>query len=154
MMMQSAGAAALAELWWAGDGPWEQASLSRPAEVVPLLERVVAAMAAQGYPGRTCQEMRLALEEAVVNGLRHGNALDPAKRVRVRYRVLPQAVLADVEDEGSGFDPSALPDPTAPENLDRPCGRGLLLMRHFTTWMCYHGRGNRLSLCKYRPPAR
>jgi serine/threonine-protein kinase RsbW len=141
----------LEQVWWSGDGLWTQVSLSAAAEIVPLLERVVAGMAGQGYPPRTCREMRLALEEAIVNGLRHGNGGDPTRRVRVRYRVQPQAVLADVEDEGPGFDPSAIPDPTAPENLEKPTGRGLLLMRHCTTWLCYHGRCNRLSLCKYRP---
>jgi serine/threonine-protein kinase RsbW len=59
-------------------------------------------------------------------------------------------MLVEVEDEGPGFDPGQVPDPTAPENWDKPSGRGLLLMRHFTTWMRYHGRGNRVTLCKHR----
>jgi serine/threonine-protein kinase RsbW len=119
----------------------------------PLLECVVAQMAAHDYPRRSRQELRLALEEAVVNGLRHGNGGDPAKRVLVRYRVLPEAVVIDVEDEGPGFDPTAVPDPTLPENLGKPSGRGLLLMRHCTNWLWYQGCGNRVTLCKYRPPA-
>jgi serine/threonine-protein kinase RsbW len=139
--------------WLADTWTWTKAELRRSAEVSPLLERVLARMAEHSYPRRFCQELRLALEEAVVNGLRHGNAGDPTKRVLVRYRVLPEAVLIDVEDEGPGFDPTAVPDPTRPENLDRPSGRGLLLMRHCTNWLWYRGRGNRVMLCKYRPPA-
>jgi serine/threonine-protein kinase RsbW len=135
------------------ENPWRQASLRRPDEVAPLLDRVAAAMAAHDYSRRTCWEMRLALEEALANALRHGNGGDPAKRVRVCYRVGAAEVLVGVEDEGPGFDPAAVPDPTAPENLDRPCGRGLLLMRRYSTWLRYHGRGNRLTLCKHRPPA-
>jgi serine/threonine-protein kinase RsbW len=130
-----------------------EVSLSIAAEVVPLLDQVVAAMDELGYPSRTCWELRLILEEAIVNGLKHGNGGDLSKQVRVRYQVRPEAVFAEVEDDGPGFDPSAVPDPTAPENLDRSCGRGLLLMRHYATWLRYHGRGNRLSLCKCRPVA-
>jgi hypothetical protein len=60
-------------------------------------------------------------------------------------------VLAEVEDEGPGFDPAAVPDPTDPEYLERPCGRGLLLMHHYLTWLCYLGSGNLVTLCKRRP---
>ena len=139
--------------WLSESWMWTKAELRRSAEVTPLLERVVGRMAEQGYPRRSCQELRLALEEAVVNGLRHGNAGDPTKRVVVRYQVLPETVMIDVEDEGPGFDPTAIPDPTRPENLDKPSGRGLLLMRHCTNLLCYRGRGNRVTFCKHRPPA-
>jgi serine/threonine-protein kinase RsbW len=118
--------------------------------MTPLLEEVVDAMAGWGYSSRDRSGMRLALEEAIINGLRHGNGGDLGKCVRVYYRVGPDAVLAEVEDEGPGFDPAAVPDPTLPENLGRPSGRGLLLMRHFTTWVCFSGRGNRVTLWKER----
>lgn len=128
------------------------ACVREASEVTPLLDRVVDALREQAYPPAACRELRLALEEAVVNGIRHGNAGDPAKRVRVRYRVGPEAIVVEVEDEGPGFDPYRVPDPTACENLDKPSGRGLLLMRHSTSWLCYHGRGNHLTFCKYRAP--
>ena len=130
---------------------WTEVELRRSAELEPLLEQVVAAMVAQDYSRRTCWEMRLALEEAIVNGLRHGNRFDPTKRVLVSYHVGPSAVLAEVEDEGPGFDPADGPDPTDPEHLERPCGRGLLLMHHYLTWLCYLGSGNLVTLCKRRP---
>jgi serine/threonine-protein kinase RsbW len=129
-------------------GPWSQVSLRRGDEVVPLLDQVEAAMTELGYPPRDAMGLRLALEEAIVNGLRHGNGGDPSKQVVVRYSVGPEEMLGEVEDEGPGFDPERVPDPTAPENLDKSSGRGLLLMRHFTTWLRYHGRGNRVTLCK------
>jgi serine/threonine-protein kinase RsbW len=132
----------------AAGGPWSQVSLRRGDEVVPVLDRVAAAMTELGYPPRAVLGLRLALEEAIVNGLRHGNGGDPAKQVVVRYAVGPEEVLGEVEDEGPGFDPERVPDATAPENLDRSSGRGLLLMRRFTTWLRYHGRGNRVTLCK------
>jgi serine/threonine-protein kinase RsbW len=94
--------------------------------------------------------VRLGLEEALVNAVRHGNRGDPRKRVRVRYRVAPQEVWAEVEDEGPGFDPGAVPDPTGPERLERPGGRGLLLMRHYLSSVSYNERGNAVTLRKRR----
>jgi serine/threonine-protein kinase RsbW len=129
---------------------YRESALCRAEEVVPLLDDLVAAMAGLGYPPRDGQAVRLALEEAVVNGVRHGNGGDPARRVLVRCWVRPDAVLAEVEDEGPGFDPSLVPDPTLPENMDRPSGRGLLLMRHFMTWVRFCGRGNCVMLYKRR----
>jgi len=130
---------------------WRALSLRRAGEVAPLVEALAAEMAGLGYPQRDCLGVGLAVEEAVVNGLRHGNREDPAKQVRVRYRVSPGAVLAEVEDEGRGFDPELVPDPTLPENLDRPSGRGLFLMRHYLDRVCFCGRGNRVVLYKRRP---
>jgi serine/threonine-protein kinase RsbW len=130
--------------------PCREVYLRRTAQVTPLLDAVLAAMDKQGYTPANCRELRLVLEEAIVNGLKHGNGGDPAKRVRVRYRVGPEAVVAEIEDEGPGFDPARVPDPTALENLDKPSGRGLLLMQHYTNWLCYSGRGNHLTFCKYR----
>jgi serine/threonine-protein kinase RsbW len=118
--------------------------------MVALLDQVEAAMTELGYPPRDVMGLRLALQEAILNALRHGNGGDPAKRAVVRYAVGPEEVLAEVEDEGPGFDPERVPDPTAPQNRDKECGRGLLLMRHFTTWVRFHDRGNRVTLYKRR----
>jgi serine/threonine-protein kinase RsbW len=137
-------------------GPWSQVSLRRGDQVVPVLDQVEAAMTELGYPPLDVMGLRLALQETILNALRHGNGGDPAKQVVVRYAVGPGEMLAEVEDEGPGFHPERVPDPRAPENLEKECGRGLLLMRHFTTWLRYHGRGNRVTLCKRRsaPPCR
>jgi serine/threonine-protein kinase RsbW len=114
---------------------------------------VTAAMPAWGYSERDVFAVRLALEEAVVNGLKHGNAGDPAKEVRVRYRVTAEEVVAEVVDEGPGFDPDQVPDPRALENLERPGGRGLLLMRHYVTEVRYNDRGNAVTLRHRRSPS-
>ena len=81
-----------------------------------------------------------------------GHRGDGRKSVRVTYQVGPWQVLAEVEDQGPGFDPSRVPDPTAPENLDKPCGRGLFLMRHYMTWVYHSSRGNCVTLCRSRSP--
>jgi serine/threonine-protein kinase RsbW len=135
-------------------GPWVCVSLRRADDVVPYLEGVTDALFHLGYPPRDVAGLRLALEEAIVNGLRHGNGGDPARRVVVCSSLRREEVLFEVEDEGAGFDPRQVPDPTAPENLGRPSGRGLLLMRHYTTWVRHLGRGNSVLLCKRRSPCR
>ena len=65
-------------------------------------------------------------------------------------RSMRRSATVEVEDEGEGFDRSSVPDPLAPENLERSSGRGLLLMRHYLTWMGYNARGNCVRLCKCR----
>jgi serine/threonine-protein kinase RsbW len=129
---------------------WQAARLSSTGEVAPLVEAVAAAMAALGYGRKDLFGMRLALEEALVNAIKHGHRYDRAKVVRVRYRVCQEHALVEVEDEGPGFDPFAVPDPTAAENLGRPCGRGVLLMRSYLTGVRYSGRGNCVTLWRRR----
>lgn len=128
----------------------EPASIHGTAEVPTLVEIIANAMAAVGYAKPDIFGMRLALEEALVNAVKHGNRGDPQKRVLVRYHVTAEQVLVQIEDQGAGFDPTRVPDPTDAEHLDCPCGRGLLLIRHYTTWVQYNARGNRVTLCKKR----
>jgi serine/threonine-protein kinase RsbW len=129
---------------------WHEQTVHTTAEIGRVVGDIIAAMVAADYPGRDVFGMHQALGEALVNAVVHGNGGDPAKSVRVRYRVTDRRVQAQVEDEGPGFDPEAVPDPTAPENLTRPSGRGLLLMRHFMTWVHHNERGNWVRLCKER----
>src|SRR5205823_10165932 len=75
--------------------------------------------------------IKLAVEEALVNAIRHGNNMDRSKRVHINCRICSERFEVQITDEGPGFDPNHVPDPTAPENIERPCGRGLLLMRHY-----------------------
>lgn len=80
---------------------------------------------------RTRLEITLAVEEALANAMKHGNQMKPYKTVRVAYLVKGDVFYVRIADEGNGFDPGSVPDPTLEENLERPCGRGLRLMRHF-----------------------
>lgn len=72
-----------------------------------------------------------ALREAVANAVRHGNQQDPGRVVKITYEIVNSTVTIRVEDEGEGFDPEDIPDPTDPENLLRPSGRGIFYMRQF-----------------------
>jgi anti-sigma regulatory factor (Ser/Thr protein kinase) len=115
----------------------------------------------------------IALEEALRNALFHGNleisseqregdgeayrrliegrrSSDPyqTRRLIVQVRFSPGEATFVIEDDGPGFDPSDLPDPTEPENLDKVSGRGLLLMRTFMDEVSYNDRGNRVTMVK------
>ena len=92
----------------------------------------------------------MALEEALVNAIKHGNGMDPAKQVQIDCRFDDDGVRIVIEDEGPGFDVTAVPDPTAEENLDKPGGRGIMLMRSFMSHVEYNELGNRLVLEKRR----
>lgn len=75
-------------------------------------------------------ELLIAMTEAVNNAIVHGNKLDPSKQVTITFDVLNEKnIRFVVEDEGPGFDYNNLPDPTAPENIEKPHGRGVFLMR-------------------------
>jgi serine/threonine-protein kinase RsbW len=128
--------------------PWCLAYLSSVDEIVPQLDEVAQVMTTVGYSQKDVFCVRLALEEALVNAIKHGHRHDPRKQVEFRYRIDREKVLLEVEDQGQGFDPQDIPDPTAVENLERPCGRGLLLMRAYMTWIRYNESGNCLTLCK------
>lgn len=98
--------------------------------------------------------IRLAVEEALVNAIKHGNGSDPSKKVRIEYEIDPEQVRIRIEDEGPGFDPEDVPDPTDPEFLERPCGRGLMLMRHYMSHVEFSQGGNCVEMLKRRgePP--
>lgn len=105
-------------------------------------------MEEQGFAPRDVFGVRLALEEALVNAIKHGNKMDPTKNVRVRWRLDSEHIHVSVEDEGPGFDVSQVPDPTEEENIDKPGGRGIMLMRAFMSLVEYNETGNRLTIEK------
>lgn len=113
-------------------------------------ERIVARLEELEYSTREVFGVRLALEEALVNAIKHGNRMAPDKTVRVEWAVSPEFVRVVIEDQGPGFKPENVPDPTMEENLERPCGRGIMLMRAFMSHVEYQGRGNVLVLEKRR----
>jgi serine/threonine-protein kinase RsbW len=124
--------------------------LSEARRVQDLIEE---ALQASSYTEHDIFAIKLALEEALVNAIKHGNQMDPDKRVFVVYRVTAERFDIRITDEGAGFNPADVPDPTDPANLERPCGRGLLLMRGFMTEVEYHGKGNVVSMSKVREAA-
>lgn len=106
--------------------------LSSRFENIEVAERALLDLCEQaGCGGEDEYWLVTALREAVANAVRHGNNEDPNRKVVVRFRIDYRAVQIRVVDEGTGFDPESVPDPTAPENLLRPSGRGIFYMRQF-----------------------
>jgi len=90
--------------------------------------------------------LRVGLTEALSNAMLYGNAHDPAKRVRVEVTIGEGAIRARVTDQGCGFDPFSIPDPTCPENIMKSGGRGLFLMRQLLDEVQYNAEGNQVTL--------
>lgn len=82
-------------------------------------------------------DLSVSVRECVVNALKHGNKLDPSKRVTVTFGFDPGAIEVWIQDQGEGFDPDAVPDATAPENILNAAGRGLFFMRAFMSEVEY-----------------
>ena len=104
----------------------------------------------QNFSEKVIFGIKLAIEEALVNAIKHGNQMDRDKNVRVSYTVSDEHFLIEIEDQGEGFNPDDVPDPTDPENIERPCGRGLLLMRTYMTECCFVPPGNKCRMRRIR----
>ncbi len=115
-----------------------------------VLEEVLDELEARCWCKHDIFSVHLAIEEALVNAIHHGNRLDAAKQVRVSCRMSPELVRIEITDEGEGFDPTAMPDPTDPDRLETPGGRGVLLMRSFMSRVEYNALGNRVVMEKQR----
>ena len=101
-------------------------------ENIEVAERALRDLCdAAGCDGDDLYWVVTALREAIANAVRHGNRAQPERKVHVDYSVDRCTVTIRVEDEGEGFDPAAVPDPTVPENLLRPSGRGIFYMQQF-----------------------
>jgi serine/threonine-protein kinase RsbW len=123
---------------------------SDAAEARRVQEEIEHALKYHQFSERDIFGIKLALEEAVINAIKHGNQMDRAKKLRIAYRISPDRFDVLIADEGRGFDPSDVPDPTAVENLERACGRGLMLMRHYMSEVAFNGCGNSVTMCKHR----
>jgi len=118
-----------------------------------VVEEIVHHLEGEQWAPHDVFAVHLALEEAIANAIRHGNRLDGEKVVRITCRLAPQQIQVEVEDQGPGFQPQEVPDPTQTENLEIPSGRGILLIQNFMSRVCYNKRGNCVVMEKDRRPA-
>jgi len=124
-----------------------------PSELVvgrKLLDELLAKLESLKWNRHDIFSVHLAVDEALTNAIVHGNKSDAEKQVRFSCRVSPDVVRVEIVDEGGGFDPHALPDPTAPDRLECPCGRGVMLMRSFMSHVEFHKHGCHIVLEKKR----
>lgn len=123
---------------------------SKPSGLKEPCLRLLAALEEKGYTQDDVFAVHLALEEAFLNAVKHGNKMDPTKSVTLEYVVDEEKVEIRLEDEGKGFNPRNIPDPRVGENLYRPEGRGLLLMTAYMDVVEYNERGNALRMVRYK----
>ncbi len=122
------------------------------SEVRRVQSDIKDGLQAQGFGERDMFHVELAMEEALVNAMKHGNQLDEDKLVLLKYTITPDVFEVRIEDQGSGFNPDDVPDPTMPENLERACGRGLYMIRSFMNDVTYLGKGNIITMRKVKSP--
>jgi serine/threonine-protein kinase RsbW len=115
-----------------------------------FIREVLARLEAACWTSQDIFGVHLALEEAVVNAIKHGNKLDREKHVSVSCKLSTDRFWISIADEGQGFDPKAVPDCTDTEHIQLPHGRGLLLMRCYMSRVDYNDRGNAVTMEKQR----
>jgi serine/threonine-protein kinase RsbW len=113
-------------------------------------DQIMRQIQAMGYSPHCVFGIRLALEEALVNAVKHGNCGEASRRVFVSYDIGPDRAVVRVRDEGVGFNPEKVPDPTSPDRVCLPCGRGIMLMRAYLDEVTYSDQGNEVQLVKER----
>lgn len=101
-----------------------------------------------GYTSQNQFAVKLALEEALINAIKHGNRLNPHKKVRIEARVSDRRLEIIIEDEGPGFTRHAVPDPTLRENIEKCSGRGILLMEAYMNSVHWSHGGRRVKMVK------
>lgn len=104
---------------------------SRLEAIDEAIERTVKIATDSGLPDEALFGIDLAVREAIANAVKHGNKFDETKKVKITFEKSPQELTIIIEDEGAGFEPSAVPNPTNPENLLSESGRGILFMQNF-----------------------
>jgi len=109
---------------------------------------ILEEVARRGFNSQSTFAIKLALEEAMINAVKHGNKLNPSKTVRIEAKISPTVAEIVIEDEGPGFDRKSVPDPTAEENLEKCSGRGILLMEAYMNRVEWSRGGRRVHMVK------
>jgi serine/threonine-protein kinase RsbW len=123
---------------------------SRFEEVGRAEHAIIIAAEAHGFDETACFAIKLSLEEALTNAIKHGNEFDPDKSVTVEYHVSDKEVRVRICDQGTGFRPARVPDPTLDENLEKPHGRGIMLMRAYMNEVQFSPDGRCVTMIKKR----
>ncbi|MSR53308.1 MAG: ATP-binding protein [Gemmataceae bacterium] len=127
-----------------------QTVIQSDLDAARLLQEEIEGVVRHAFEEPEAFAIKMAVEEALVNAIKHGNQMDPDKIVRVVYTLNKERFDVRITDEGPGFNPDDVPDPTAPENLERPCGRGLLLIRYYMSSVSFVDDGRTIVMQKFR----
>lgn len=131
----------------------EESFPSRTTEAKRILESILARLEGENWFPHDIFGVHLALEEALVNAVKHGNRMDEAKSVHVECKLSPERLYVRIRDEGPGFKMEEVPDCTEDENLEKASGRGIMLMRNFMSFVEYNDIGNMVTMEKSRKKA-
>ena len=115
-----------------------------------LIDSVMGELQASEWTSKEQFAINLALEEALVNAVQHGNGSDPSKNVHFSCCLTNSLAKFRIEDEGNGFNPDAVPDPTDDEHILIASGRGVLLIKGFVSRVWWNAKGNVLEFEKDR----
>ncbi len=114
------------------------------------IELLLSALTDAGWEGRDFFHIQMAVEEAMVNAVTHGNQESPDKQVELEFKVDPKIAYLRIKDQGNGFDPADLPDPRDDENISCTNGRGVMLIQELMTEVSYNARGTEVVMTKHR----
>ena len=131
-------------------------SLSSTMESVSEVEAAAEKLAADaGLDEDERFRLTMAVREAAVNAVLHGNDYDPSKQITASFENTGKSLVISIADQGKGLDPETIPDPLAPENLLRGTGRGIFLIRSFMDEVHFRQLhpGTELTLVKHLAPA-
>jgi serine/threonine-protein kinase RsbW len=117
-----------------------------------IQDKIMSDVNRRGYNSQTVFAIKLALEEAMMNAIKHGNRRDEKKKVRIEANVNSQQAEIVVEDEGAGFNRRSVPDPTLPENLEKCSGRGIHLIEAYAHEVEWSKGGRRLRIVIHDGP--
>ena len=123
---------------------------SNPSAVVGVCRQILSKLEENNFGKDDIFAVHLTLEEAFLNAVKHGNKMDPSKKVRVDYTLSPDKIEISITDQGPGFKPETIDDPRFGENLFKPGGRGLLLMNSYMDKVQYNEKGNSVYMVRYR----
>lgn len=123
---------------------------SKPSAVTGVFQQIQAKLIDHNFGKDDIFAVHLTLEEAFLNAVKHGNKMDPSKKVKVEYSIDADKIEISITDQGSGFRPDAVDDPRFGENLFKPGGRGLLLMNSYMDMVKFNQQGNRVSMVRYK----
>lgn len=120
------------------------------AEVSEQCNRILETVRQNGFSSKDIFAIHLAVEEALINAIKHGNKADPARNITIVYSVTTDQLQISISDEGCGFNYHGLPDPREDENICKDSGRGVLLMRSYMDKVEYNSTGNCVHMVKYK----
>jgi len=130
------------------------AAESKPSAIVQVYRQILSELEARNFSQGDIFAVHLALEEAFINAIKHGNKMDLGKEVKIDYSVGSDRIGISITDQGNGFDPDAVPDPRSGENIYKIEGRGLLLMRSYMDVVEFNEHGNRVHMVRYKEKPR